>query len=92
MSEKLEKYIHDCMTKEKIDMYSFFSERQLLLLEKIDLKIENKKYTINEFDKKESALLELYNVDSLRAEKGITKEQCSELLDVFDKISKEYKI
>lgn len=92
MSEKLDEYIHDCMTNKIIDIYSFFSERQLKLLEKIDLKIENVKYTINEFDKIQSKLLEIYHSKALQDKKGITKETCSDLLDILYKVASKYNI
>ena len=65
MSKKLDQYMQDCISKKILDIYNFFTNEQLQTLNKLDIIIENKKYTINDYDTMQEKLLEFYNSKEL---------------------------
>lgn len=92
MSKKLDEYMHDCISKKILDIYNFFTKEQLQILNKLGIVIENKKYTINDYDIMQSKLLKFYNSKELLQTKGVTPEECHKLIDIFYKIADKYEI
>lgn len=92
MSEKLDKFIKDCTSKEILDIYHFFTNEQIEILEKLDLKLENKKYTIYEFDILDGNIRKYFKSQDILNQKGISEKEYDLLLKVLNKIAEEYKL
>lgn len=92
MSEKLDKFIENCMSNKILDIYNFFTNKQIMLLEKLDIKLENRKYTINEYDILDGKVRCFFKSKDLLMEKGISKEEYDELLSIINKIAEKYEL
>lgn len=92
MSKKLDQYMQDCISKKILDIYNFFTKEQLQTLNKLDIIVVNKKYTINDYDTMQEKLLKFYNSKELLQTKGVTPEECHKLIDIFYKIADKYEI
>ena len=89
MSEQLKKFREEYFSNEILDIYHFFTKEQLDLIEKLGLKIEDKKYSVYDFDVLEMDIGKYYREPKMLEEKGITKEELMAIIEIFDKISEE---
>ncbi len=92
MSEKLDKFIEDCTSIKELEIYHFFTKEQIEIIEKLEQKVENKKYSIYEFDILEDAILDYLKSPDKLAEKGISQEAYTQLINTFKEICKKYKL
>ncbi len=92
MNEKLNKFNEEYNKKNVLYIYSYFSSEQLDLLHKMKLKIEDKKYTVYEFDVLGINVRQYITKTKLLKEMGIQEIKYNEILDIFDKISKDFNI
>lgn len=92
MSEKLDKFIEECTSKKFLEIYHFFTKEQIENIKKLGHKLENKKYTIYEFDILENDIIGFLNSKDQLEKIGISQEKFHEIIQVFKQISKEYNI
>ncbi len=92
MSEKLDKFIEDCTSIKELEIYHFFTKEQIEIIEKLGQKVENKKYSIYEFDILEDAILDYLKSPDKLAEKGISQEAYNQLINTFKEICEKYKL
>ena len=67
-------------------LFLFDIEEQIKSLEKLGIILENRKYTINEFDKLDEKIREYYKSEDKLKQKGILKQEYLSLLDVLNNI------
>ena len=87
MSDKLNKFREEYFSNEVLDIYDFFTKEQLEVIEKLGLKIENKKYSIYDFDVLEMDFFKYYKEQEKLKDKGIEVQDYMDILAIFDKIS-----
>ncbi len=92
MSEKLDKFIEDCTSIKELEIYHFFTKEQIEIIEKLGQKVENKKYSIYEFDILEDAILDYLKSPDKLTEKGISQEEYTQLINTFKEICEKYKL
>lgn len=92
MSKKLDKYIEDCSSKNILDIYHFFTKEQIAMIEKLGQKLENKKYTITEFDNLEDDIIEYLKSPEKLEKRGVSLEEYHNLIDTFKEVCKKYKL
>lgn len=92
MSDKLDKLMKNCVSKAILDIYNFFTKEQIKSLEKLGIILENRKYTINEFDKLDEKIREYYKSEDKLKQKGILKQEYLSLLDVLNNIAIKYEL
>lgn len=92
MSERLDNYFKEYSTNEFLDIYNFFTKEQLEIIEKLGLKIENKKYSVSDYDALKLEILKLYNEANELSKTDVKKDECESVLNVFDKISDKYNL
>lgn len=80
------------INKKEIDIYNHFTKKQIEILSKLNIIIENKLYTIYDFDIKQSELLKYINNKQTLINTGITDDEYNEIINIFYKISDEYKL
>ena len=80
------------INKKEIDIYNHFTKNQIEILSKLNIIIENKLYTIYDFDIKQSELLKYINNKQTLINTGITDDEYNEIINIFYKISDEYKL
>lgn len=80
------------INKKKIDIYNYLTQKQIEILSKLNIIIENKLYTIYDFDIKQSELLKYINNKQKLYDINITDEEYNEIINIFYKISDEYKL
>lgn len=80
------------INKKEIDIYNHFTKKQIEILSKLNIIIENKLYTIYDFDIKQSELLKYINSKQILTNTGITDDEYNEIINIFYKISDEYKL
>ncbi len=86
--------------EKKIDIYKYLNEEVLNILKKMDIIIENKLYTENEYDIIEEKILEFYSDFSdeeikpikLLSKIGVSLKEYKKILNIFNQISKDYDI
>lgn len=92
MSKKLDEFIEDCTSKNNLEIYHFFTKEQIEIIEKLGQKIENKKYSIYEFDILEDNIYDYLKLPDKLAEKDVSQEKYNRLIDTFKKICKKYNL
>ncbi len=92
MSDKLDKLMKNCVSKAILDIYNFFTKEQIKSLEKLGIILENRKYTINEFDKLDEKIREYYKSEDKLKQMGILKQEYLSLLDVLNNIAIKYEL
>ena len=80
------------INKKELDIYNYFTKKQIEILSKLNIIIENKLYTIYDFDIKQSELLKYINNKQILTNTGITDDEYNEIINIFYKISDEYKL
>ena len=80
------------INKKELDIYNHFTKKQIEILSKLNIIIENKLYTIYDFDIKQSELLKYINNKQILTNTGITDDEYNEIINIFYKISDEYKL
>lgn len=80
------------INKKEMDIYNHFTKEQIEILSKLNIIIENKLYTIYDFDIKQSELLKYINNKQILTNTGITDDEYNEIINIFYKISDEYKL
>lgn len=80
------------INKKEIDIYNHFTKKQIEILSKLNIIIENKLYTIYDFDIKQSELLKYINNKQILTNTGIIDDEYNEIINIFYKISDEYKL
>lgn len=86
--------------KEIINIYDYFSDYYLKVLKKLGIEIENKLYTEKKFDQFNIKLLEYYEIDKndkivqndTLTKESVLKEDYEEILNIFNKIAKDYDL
>lgn len=92
MSKELDNFIEDCTSKEFLEIYHFFTKEQLIIIQKLGQKVEDKKYTIYEFDNLEDDIINYLKYPEKLTEKGISREAYQELINTFKKICEKYDL
>lgn len=92
MSDKLDKLMKNCVSKAILDIYNFFTKEQIKSLEKLGIILENRKYTINEFDKLDGKIREYYKSEDKLKQMGFLKQEYLSLLDVLNNIAIKYEL
>lgn len=92
MSEKLDKFIEDCTSNNNLKIYHFFTKEQIKIIEKLGQKVENKNYTIYEFDILEDDIYDYLKFPDKLDEKGVSQEEYTQLIDTFKEICKKYNL
>lgn len=77
--------------KREVDIYNYFTRKQIETLARLKIKIEDELYTIYDFDQKQSELLKYNNKVNLN-NIGITLEEYNEIVNIFYTIADEYKL
>lgn len=80
------------INKKEIDIYNYLTQKQIEILSKLNIINENKLYTIYDFDIKQSELLKYINNKQKLYDINITDEEYNEIINIFYKISDEYKL
>lgn len=80
------------INKKEIDIYNYLTQKQIETLSKLNIIIENKLYTIYDFEIKQSELLKYINNKQKLYDINITDEEYNEIINIFYKISDEYKL
>lgn len=85
--------------KKIINIYKYFNIKELLLLQKIGINIENKLYSEREFDTFNELLYSYYQTTESKIIKntffnqlGISQNIYIKFLNIFNKISNDYKL
>ena len=89
MSERLNKFREEYFSNEILDIFPFFTKEQIEIIEKLGKKIEQRKYSVYDFDVLEMEIIKFYKEPEKLREKNITQEDYMSILAVFDKISEE---
>lgn len=92
MSERLDKFLKEYSTKEFLDIYHFFTKEQLEIINRLGLKIEDKKYSVFDYDALRMEILKFYHEPKELDKTDVTKEECELILDTFQKISTDYNL
>ncbi|MBO5004027.1 MAG: hypothetical protein J6D03_01990 [Clostridia bacterium] len=92
MSERLDKFLKEYSTNEFLDIYNFFTKEQLEIIERLGLRIENRKYSVSDYDALRLEILKFYNEPIELEKTDITKEECELVLNTFQKISDDYDL
>ena len=92
MSEKLDKFKENYFSNRILEIYRFFTKEQLEILNKMEIKVENKKYSTFEFDEIQSKIILYYKDRKQLKEKGISDSEYESILEILDKISDKYNI
>lgn len=87
MSDKLNKFREEYFSNEVLDIYDFFTKEQLEVIEKLGLKIENKKYSIYDFDVLAMDFFKFYKEKEKLKDKGIEVQDYMDILAIFEKIN-----
>ncbi|MBR2743931.1 MAG: hypothetical protein IKE01_01360 [Clostridia bacterium] len=87
MSDKLNKFREEYFSNEVLDIYDFFTKEQLKVIEKLGLKIENKKYSIYDFDVLAMDFFKFYKEKEKLKDKGIEVQDYMDILAIFEKIN-----
>lgn len=67
------------INKKEIDIYNYLTQKQIEILSKLNIIIENKLYTIYDFDIKQSELLKYINNKQKLYDINITDEEYNEI-------------
>lgn len=86
--------------KRIINIYKYFNQDEQNILNKLGIKLENKLYTKKEFELMDMYLYKYYEVDkkdniienALLLEKSISKNEYENILNIFNKIAKDYNL
>lgn len=86
--------------EKKINLITFFTERDLSVLEKLEILINNSLYTEKEFDLLYEFLFEYYKIDEndniiqskLLKKKKVSKNDYERILYIFNIISEKYDL
>lgn len=92
MSERLDKFLKEYSTNEFLDIYNFFTKEQLEIIKRLGLEIEQKKYSVFDYD---ALRIEFYKFcnESVELDKtDVTDEECKSVLNVFKEISEYYNL
>ena len=92
MSDKLNKFREEYFSNEVLDIYDFFTKEQLEVIEKLGLKIENKKYSIYDFDVLAMDFFKFYKEKEKLKDKGIEVQDYMDILAIFEKINDIYNL
>ena len=92
MEEKVNNFRKNYFSNDCIDIYHFFKKDQLQVLNKLNLKIEDKKYSLYDFDLLEMEIMKYYKDREKLKEKAITDKEYEIIIEIFDKIKEEYKV
>ena len=92
MDEKVNNFRKDYFSNECIDIYHFFTKEQLQVLNKLNLKIEDKKYSLYDFDVLEMEIMKYYKDREKLKEKAITDKEYEKIIEIFDKIKEEKNV
>lgn len=92
MSKKLDRFMEDCTSVKDLEIYHFFTKEQIKIIEKLEQKVENKKYSIYEFDILEDAILDYLKSPNKLTENGITQEEYNQLINTFKEICNKYQL
>lgn len=90
--EKYNNLRHKYLNENIINIYTHLTQKQLKTLEKLKIKVENELYTIHDFDKKQSELLECNNNKNKLIDACVSLEECDEIINIFYKIADEYNL
>lgn len=83
-----------------INIYKYLNKNELNILNKLEIKLEDRLYTKKEFELIDMRLYEYYEVDEndniienpLLLEKSISKNEYEKILNIFNKIAKDYNL
>lgn len=89
MSERLDKFLEEYSKNDFLDIYNFFTKEQFEIIKKVGLNIENRNYSVSDYDALKMQILKVYNDESTSES---DKKDCEVLLGIFDKISNEYNL
>lgn len=92
MSKKLDEFIEECTSKKDLEIYHFFTKEQIENIKILGQEVENRKYSIYDFDNLEDAVFEYLKFPNKLAEKGISQEKYGQIINVFKEICKQYKL
>jgi len=92
MSERLDNFLKEYSTNEFLDIYHFFTKEQLEIIKKLGLEIENKQYSVSDYDALRIEILKYYNEPNELNKTDVTKEECELILDIFQKLSDYYNL
>lgn len=92
MSESVNKFRDEYFSNEYLEIYHFFTKEQLETINKLGVKVEDKKYSTYDFDKLESIIIRYYKLRKKLKEISVSNEEYDEILNIFDKISNQYNI
>lgn len=92
MSKKLDKFMEDCTSVKSLEIYHFFTKEQIKIIEKLGQKVENRKYSIYEYDILEDAILIYLKSPDKLTKMGVTQEEYNQLINTFKEICKKYKL
>ena len=70
------------INKKERDIYNHFTKKQIEILAKLNIIIENKLYTIYDFDIKQSELLKYINNKQILTNTGITDDEYNEIMNI----------
>ena len=79
-------------TNEFLDIYHFFTKEQLEIIKRLGLEIENRKYSVSDYDALRMEILKYYNKPQELSKTDVTKEECESVIDIFQKISNDYNL
>lgn len=92
MSERLDKFLKEYSTNEFLDIYHFFTKEQLEIIKRLGLKIENRKYSVSDYDALRMEIIRFYNEPNDLSKTDVTKKECELIIDIFQKISNSYNL
>lgn len=92
MSERLDKFLKEYSANEFLDIYYLFTKEQHEIIKRLGLEIENRKYSVSDYDALRIEILKYYNEPNELNKTDVTKEECELILDIFQKISDDYNL
>lgn len=98
--KNLEDWEEKYWNKKEIDLYKYFSKKDLELLKKLDIQLENSLYTQREYELINSKILKYYKENTKGypipskelIDTDVSFNDYKHLLEIFNKISIDYKL